>query len=109
MREQKRSRNYPIHHCDSITSSTVLLSHSSLYCTATEETILLQLLHNMYRLHPYHVVFWQFFHEQTQHIVCLLFILANPFLEHYELIPFLQGIHWFQFTCLRLVIHHSKH
>lgn len=29
MREQRRGRNYPIHHCDSITSSSVPLSHAS--------------------------------------------------------------------------------
>lgn len=131
MGQQKKSRNYPILHHDSISPSSVLLSSPQLLhhtadglssnTTHTHQpppnNCFFQLLQNTYidvfsipstMFQNVHLgKMWSCMMQPVNSTLCILIILANPF-QVGELISYLQGTYWFQLTCLRLVIHHSE-
>lgn len=129
MGQQKKSRNYPILHHDSISPSSVLLSSPQLLhhtadglssnTTHTHQpppnNCFFQLLQNTYICSIPSTMFqnvhlgkmWSCMMQPVNSTLCILIILANPF-QVGELISYLQGTYWFQLTCLRLVIHHSE-
>ena len=127
MGQQKKSRNYPILHHDSISPSSVLLSSPQLLHHITDglssntththkpppNNCFFQLLQNTYIQYSLYNVpkhlgkMWFCMMQPINYTLCILIILANPF-QVGELISYLQGTYWFQLTCLRLVIHHSE-